>query len=372
MAVGAALVMVPSTLRDITSSSFLPHAYCYLYDRQLIGLHVVTDTIIWLSYVAISLTLVHLVRRTRREIPFSWMFLAFGLFIVACGFTHFMEVIVLWKPLYWVSADVKLVTALASVVTAVALPKLVPQVHEMVKQARVSEERKLQLERANRELQHLSARVMAVQDGERRRIARELHDSLGQYLAAVKMSTQAALEQANPETRDRLLHDSLSVLDRCTAEVRTLSYLLHPPLLEEVGLSAALTWYIDGFRQRTGIDVDLQITCEKARLPEDIELALFRVLQESLSNIRRHSGSEVAMVKLIAADESVELIVEDRGRGFQSDAGPQMSGVGIAGMRERMRELGGELRISSQVQGTTVRAILPLQVQARSHRSTSA
>src|SRR5262249_17526535 len=122
----AALVMVPSAIRSIGSSTtFLPHATCYLYNKQLIALHLGSDAAIWLAYVSISLTLVYLVRRTRREIPFSWMFLAFGLFIVACGFTHFMEMVVLWKPLYWLAADVKLLTALASVVTAIALPTVV-------------------------------------------------------------------------------------------------------------------------------------------------------------------------------------------------------------------------------------------------------
>jgi hypothetical protein len=146
----------------------LPHTYCYLYNKQLIGLNVGTDAAIWLSYVAISCTLVYLVWRTRREVPFSWMFLAFGLFIVACGFTHFMEIVVLWKPLYWLAGDVKLVTAFASVVTAVALPGLIPQIHGMVKSAHVSEERRLQVEQANAELQQISARVMSAQDGERR------------------------------------------------------------------------------------------------------------------------------------------------------------------------------------------------------------
>ena len=152
-----ALIATPSAVSGIFSSKFLPHAYCYLYDKQLIALHVGSDTLIWLSYLSISCTLVYLVWRTRREIPFSWMLLAFGLFIVACGFTHLMEVIVLWKPLYWLAGDVKLVTALASVITAIALPGLVPQIHAMVTSAQASEERGMQLERANRKLHSLSA-----------------------------------------------------------------------------------------------------------------------------------------------------------------------------------------------------------------------
>ena len=158
----ATLLMMPSAIRSVLSTNFLPHSYCYLNDRQLIALHVGSDTAIWLSYLAISFTLVYLVRRTRREIPFSWMFLAFGLFIVACGFTHFMEVVVLWKPVYWLAGDVKLLTALASVVTAVALPGLVPQVHAMLGSARLSEERRSELEKTNQELQRLTVHIINV------------------------------------------------------------------------------------------------------------------------------------------------------------------------------------------------------------------
>ena len=236
----SALLFIPSAFLRIFSSNFLPHAYCYLYDKKLIALHVGSDTVIWLSYVAISLTLVYLVWRTRREIPFSWMFLAFGLFIVACGFTHLMEVIVLWKPLYWLAGDIKLLTALASVITAMALPGLIPEVHKMVSAAHLSEERRLQLEEANANLLQLSNRIMSVQDGERRRIARELHDGVGQYLAAIKMSCEVALQETHQSSGVSAITESLTLLDRCTAEVRTLSHLLHPPLLEEMGLVSAI------------------------------------------------------------------------------------------------------------------------------------
>src|SRR5580704_7586662 len=182
----AAIAFIPAALQNIGSSKFLPHVSCYLYNKQLVALHLGSDAAIWLAYLAISCTLVYLVWKTRREIPFSWMFLAFGTFIVACGFTHFMEIVVLWKPLYWLAGDVKLVTAVASVVTAIALPSLIPQVHGMVTSAHLSEDRRQQLERANSELQQLSARVMNTQDEERRRLARELHDSIGQYLVAIK------------------------------------------------------------------------------------------------------------------------------------------------------------------------------------------
>jgi signal transduction histidine kinase len=356
---GAALFMIPSTVLNTLSSNFMPHAMCYLYNKQLIALHVGSDAAIWLAYVAISGTLVYLVWRTRKEIPFSWMFLAFGLFIVACGFTHFMEIIVLWYPLYWLGGDIKLLTAMASVVTAIALPSLVPQAHAMVTAARLSEDRRIQLEKANTELQHLSSQVMSVQDAERRRIARELHDGVGQYLIAIKMSCEVALR--NRADADKSLQDSLSLLDRCTAEVRTISYLLHPPLLEEMGLTSAIPWYVQGFTERSGIAVDLDMPSRLDRLSQPLELVLFRVLQESLTNIHRHSGSETATIRIRLENGNVLLAIGDRGKGFGNrNTETNKSGVGIASMRERVREFGGDLKIDSQATGTTVTAVIPL------------
>ena len=239
------LLMMPAAIGSMLSSGFMPHAMCFLYNKQLTALHAGSDTVIWISYLAISITLVYLVWRTRREMPFSWMFLAFGSFIVACGFTHLLDVVVLWKPYYWLSGDVKLVTAVASAVTAMALPALVPQIHTMLTAAHVSEDRRLQLERANAELQHLSAELMRAQDNEQRRIARELHDGVGQYLAAIKMSSNVALdEESTPEDARAALKDSLDLIDKCSDEVRTMSHLLYPPLIEEMGLTSAVPWYV--------------------------------------------------------------------------------------------------------------------------------
>ena len=356
------LLMIPSTLRGMLSLQFLPHAYCYLYNQQLIGLHVGSDLAIWISYVAISCTLAYLVWRTRSDVPFSWMFLAFGLFIVACGFTHLMEVVVLWKPFYWLAGDVKLVTAVASVVTAIALPGLVPQVHNMVTAANLSEERRVQLERANEELQRLSAHVLSVQDEERRRVARELHDGVGQYLVAIKMSCDRALVVGGESPGAKELRDSIKLLERCTTEVRTMSHLLHPPLLEEIGLASAIPWFTEGFTKRSGVAAELQMPADLKRLPQAVELALFRVLQECLTNIHRHSRSETAKVTLRVTNEEAALVVEDWGRGFESVNGqPLNPGVGIASMRERVRELGGEFRITSSPRGSRVEASVPLR-----------
>ncbi len=359
----SSLVLLPATVKSTLSAQFLPHVYCYLYDKQLIALHVGADAVIWLSYVAIALCLAYMVRRARREIPFSWLFLAFGTFIIACGFTHFMEIVVLWKPLYWLAGDVKLVTALASIVTAIALPSVIPQILSMVRSAHVSEERRIQIAKANHELQHLSANLLNAQDGERRRIARELHDGIGQYLAAMKMSLDVALAE-NPQLAAQRgpLEDCRELLNRSTREIRTLSHLLHPPLLEEMGLASAVPWYVEGFMERSGVRVELEMPELLHRLPQSVEMVLFRVVQEGLTNVHRHSGSAVASIRLLLGEEEIVLMIQDQGKGLgKLVAEPGKIGVGIAGMRERVRELGGKFEIESANRGTTVMVTLPLQ-----------
>src|SRR5262249_42556328 len=153
------------------------------------------------------------------------------------------------------------------------------------------------------------------QDSERRRIARDLHDGVGQYLAAIRMSCDAALSRSAATARDAALKDAINVLDRCLSEVRTMSYLLHPPLLDEMGLSSAVPWYVEGFTTRSGICVDLDLSAQIARLPADVEVAVFRVLQESLTNIHRHSGSKTATIRLALENGNVVLSVKDDGRG---------------------------------------------------------
>ena len=177
---GLLLLRTPAMISDATAAYGWAHAHSYLNNSKLIWLHALADSVIFVSYVAIAIVLAYLVYRTRRGMPFSWMFLAFGTFIIACGFTHLMEVVVLWKPLYWLSGDVKLITALASLVTAVALPPLVPKIEKMVQTAKLSEahsqtlrgeiEKRVQTEEM---LRKLSGRVLTLQDEERRRLGRE-------------------------------------------------------------------------------------------------------------------------------------------------------------------------------------------------------
>ena len=388
--VATVIGLVPQTLRSFLSTRFLPHAYCYLYDKTLIAVHLGSDTAIWLSYVSISLTLAYLVHRTRREIPFSWVFLAFGTFIIACGFTHLMEVVVLWNPVYWLSADVKLITAVASIVTAIVLPPLVPKVHEMISAAKTSNERKTQIETANRELfranetlrqevvkrtraeeelRNLSGRLLQMQDNERRRLARELHDSTGQVLAAIKMNLSLAGGQL-ADTGANIpgwLQQSVQLTDQAISEIRTMSYLLHPPMLDEAGLLHALQWYANGFIQRSNVQIELHLPSKVARLAPEVELAVFRIVQECLTNIHRHSRSQKADISLTTDANELVVAIRDYGTGIVGAAESRVNttfGVGFLGMTERVKQLGGSLSVIAANPGTCVQACLPLRQSA--------
>jgi len=219
--------------------------------------------------------------------------------------------------------------------------------------------------RAEDALHRLSTRLLQSQDDERRRIARELHDSTGQNLAALAMHLTRLSESSADLLPDaqQSLSTCLLIADQCSREIRILSYLLHPPMLDELGLVSALQWYADGFGQRSGIQVYLGIPPDLGRLPQEVEIALFRIVQECLTNIHRHSGSSTAAIHLVKQLDRVVLEVQDAGRGMaiaDTDGRPTELGVGVMGMRERVQELGGQLSIKSGPQGTTVLATLPI------------
>jgi two-component system NarL family sensor kinase len=221
------------------------------------------------------------------------------------------------------------------------------------------------------ELQRLSQRLLKVQDEERRKLARDLHDSTGQTLAALKINVSLLQEDCKAESeRTAMLSGVAQLADQAISEIRTMSYLLHPPLLDEVGFACAAEWYIEGFAKRSGISVAANISTSRARLPKPVEIALFRVLQESLTNVHRHSGASSASIHLHHDDDTVILEIRDFGKGIPRErllllqgVGAE-SGVGLAGMRERLRELNGALEIESDGTGTSMRATVPLRAQA--------
>jgi signal transduction histidine kinase len=221
-------------------------------------------------------------------------------------------------------------------------------------------------EQAEASLRALSVRLLELQDQERRKFSRELHDSLGQYLVGVKMNLTML---GNSIPANTLVSESMKLLDEAMTETRTISHLLHPPLLDETGFASAARWYVEGFAKRSGIPTSLDLPEDLGRLPEPIELALFRVLQESLTNVHRHSKSPRADVSLRVFRNEVVLRIRDYGKGIPLDVLDRFrrnrahGGVGLAGMRERIHELGGRLEMDSDDHGTQVLVRIPRSEQ---------
>jgi len=236
-------------------------------------------------------------------------------------------------------------------------------------------ERTAELHVATESLRELSGRLLRMRDDEQRRLARELHDSVGQLLVAISMNiavVSSEAHQLSPATA-KCVAENAELVDEVSREIRTISHLLHPPLLDEAGLASALRWYTEGFAKRSRIEVEVEIPPEMGRLPSDAEIALFRVVQECLTNIHRHSGSATAKVRLSREKERILLEISDQGKGIEAEklkniARAGRSGVGLNGMRERLRQLGGALEIDSDGHGTDghgtlVRAVLPLALE---------
>ncbi|HVM59526.1 MAG TPA: sensor histidine kinase [Verrucomicrobiae bacterium] len=228
------------------------------------------------------------------------------------------------------------------------------------------------INRAEGDLHQLSGRLLALQDEERRHIARELHDSTAQNLGVVTLNlgrVRQLVSGVNEESQ-MVVAETLGLAEQCLREIRTMSYLLHPPLLDEAGLAVALQWYVEGFTKRSGIPVELAVPAEMERLPGDFEIALFRVVQEGLTNIHRHANCHRASIRVVRDGDRVTLEIRDDGKGMNRGNGGDGNdfstfGVGIMGMRERLRQLGGGLELESDKHGTTVRAALYVKGNGR-------
>ena len=223
-----------------------------------------------------------------------------------------------------------------------------------------------ELERRNSELRELSGLLLESQDAERRHIARELHDSAGQTLTALDLQLARIGEEAKKDSAlAKDVQNAEGLVQHLARELRTTSYLLHPPLLDETGISSALSWYVQGLAERSGLEIDLQVPDNFGRVPPEMELVIFRLVQESLTNVHRHSGSKTALIRLEREDNSVRVTVADQGRGMTPERlaaiQSQGTGVGIRGMRERVRHFGGDLVIESDGSGTKVYATLPMK-----------
>ena len=250
----------------------------------------------------------------------------------------------------------------------------------LVASSDITDRKRLEIERlkAENELSQLTARLFNLQDEERRRIARELHDGTAQNLFAISIDIDLMRKQSCAQNSELkfLLEESASLCDQSLQEIRTLSYVLHPPLLDQAGLVSALKWYVEGFTKRTGINVSLVAFENIGRMKSEVETAFFRIVQESLANIRRHSGSETASIRLRRTSGEIVLEIQDHGQGIKVslDGGPTSEiydlGVGIPGMRQRLRQLGGRLDIKTSESGTIVSAVIPLSEIADSESCT--
>lgn len=387
----------------LSSSDFMPHGYCYLWRPGLVWLHVVSDVLIALAYFSIPFTLIYFIRK-RRDVPFNWMFACFGLFILACGTTHAMEVWTLWHATYWLSGAVKVVTALASVPTAILLVRLVPHAvalpspealrleiadrksaQEALNEAKNElelrvQERTAKLQKANKtllaevaqrkqaqdklrrsegELQSLAGRLITVQEDERKRIARDLHDDFSQRLAlhcinldVLRLSVPAGSEAAHE--LGRLRRDA----EELTLNVREISHNLHHSQLA-LGLQRAAASLCREFSEQHGIAVELTHEGDLDQTPAAASIVLFRVLQEALSNVAKHSGAARVSICLGVEDDRVNLHVRDCGRGFETER--IHGGLGLVSMRERLRLVGGTMTVtSSPSRGVHIEAVVPI------------
>jgi signal transduction histidine kinase len=342
----------------LSSGDFMPHGYCYLWRPGLVWLHLVSDALIALAYFSIPFTLIYFVRK-RRDVPFNWMFACFGMFILACGATHAMEIWTLWHATYWVSGAVKVVTALASVPTAVLLIHLVPQavalpspkalrieiaertraqnaldnakkelelrIQDRTAKLRETNERLLtevqqrkqaqeKLRRSEEELQSLAGRLISIQEDERKRVARDLHDDLSQCLAlhcvdldVLRQTLGASLGTARELERLRSQAGKLSL------KVREISHNPHHPQMA-LGLRVVIASLCREFFEQHGVAVELSQEGDLSHVPESVSMVLFRVLQEALNNGAKHSGSDQVAVFLRVEGDQVLLRVTDRGR----------------------------------------------------------
>jgi PAS domain S-box-containing protein len=212
-------------------------------------------------------------------------------------------------------------------------------------------------------LRRLSGRLLTMQDDERRGIARELHDGLGQELAAAKMMMDGILGKNSIQSNQRAAREASETIDRAIQQVRSLSHLLHPPLLDEVGLLSALQWYLDGLTKRSGIETTLEVQpSDFPRLAVELETAIFRIIQEALTNVYRHSGAQKAWVTLTQQESHVAVKIRDDGKGVDIpilELRPGSIGIGIGGMSQRAKEFGGDLRLTNADPGTLVEVVVP-------------
>jgi signal transduction histidine kinase len=361
-------------LRNLFASDFMGHGYCYLWRPEIVWLHVGSDALITLAYYSIPISLVYFVRK-RRDLPFHWMFIMFGAFILGCGTTHMMEVWTIWHGTYRLAGIVKLITAGLSLSTAVALIPMMPKAlalpsparlaaanRELEQEARAREQAEDEQRRSFKQLRALAGRIQTAREEERARVAREIHDELGQALTAIKIDLTALLPNvlADPAPDLQRQQTVFRLLDEAIYSVRRIATDLRPGVLDDLGLMAAIEWAVDEFQARTGIESYVSLPDADLALDAQSATALFRILQEALTNVARHARATQVAVRLAQDGGDLSLEVRDNGRGIREEQMADGRSLGVLGMRERAILLGGEFSIASTPEnGTTVAVRIP-------------
>jgi signal transduction histidine kinase len=344
--------------QKLFDSDFMPHGHCYLMRPEIIWLHVISDALITVAYFSIPITLLYFIRK-RRDVPFHWIFVMFGIFIFACGTTHLMEIWSVWHGTYRLSGVVKVVTAIASIGTAIMLVKLIPQALTLPTPEA--------LQHSREQLRALTGRLQSLRENERIQLSREIHDELGQKLTGLKMDLlwvekrlgELEVSSVINKLLDRVV-GATEVVDEIIATVQEITAELRPGVLDKLGLGTAVQYEARRFEERTHIRCEARLPETDAALPAELSTALFRIFKECLTNVARHAHATKVDTELKVEDEWVILSVRDNGRGIMEAeiAGP--GSLGLLGMTERAALLSGELIIQrAPGAGTIVTARIP-------------
>lgn len=357
-----------------STEGFMPQGHGYLWTPELLWSYVISDAAIGLSYYSIPLALLTLVRK-RRDLRFNWIFVMFSAFIFACGTTHFIAIWTIWHPAYRLDAFARIVTAVVSVLTAVMLWRVLPQVLRLpsARQMRaaidqleheIQERRKAEeaLRQSQATLRELAAYQERVREDERKRIAREIHDELGQNLLALRLDVSALHARAgerHPRLQERA-DTALEYIDTTMKSIRAIMNNLRPSVLD-LGLQAAIEWQVAQFERRNNLICETVIHDEGRQVPETQATAVFRILQESLNNISRHARASFVRVEVRIGIRELEMVIRDDGIGMHPGDQRKAHRFGLIGMEERVTMLGGTLQIDSAPgKGTVLRVTVPL------------
>lgn len=360
-----------------STEGFLPHGHCYLWTPKLLWSAVAAEAAVGIAYFVIPIALLHAMRK-RRNTQFNAAFALFLITIVACGVTHLLSIWTIWHPDYWLETGAKIFTAIASVASAIFLWPLIPklaqlpttlQMREMIRRLEHEIEERKKVEEALHQsqvtLRELAAYQERIREDERKRIAREIHDELGQNLLALRLDVatlHARAGERRPLLKERAAA-ALEYIDTTMKSIRTIMNNLRPAVLD-LGLPAAIEWQVKQFEQRNAVQCEVVMNDKGKPVPDAEATAVFRILQESLNNIGRHARASHVRVKVNIDERRVSMSIKDNGVGMYPGDRRKPRRFGLVGIEERITMLGGDLRIDSTLgEGTTLRISVPIRTQ---------